>query len=170
MAVGVAPLAPTPRKLGIRSAVQPVNRLSARFVPAVGAALEGADTVVVVVVVVDPQLEQPMERSVYPAPLDCLDLNRPRQLQAEECKNQPKSLHGNADTIEVGLLDHLPNTISASLLPVFGTNGIVFTFVEANVLANGGTYGMAVLTLDTDWFDSTLSSGSIRMGIRCKYP
>lgn len=71
------------------------------------------------------------------------------------------------------MLDHLPNTISASLLPVFGTNGIVLTFVEANVLANGGTYGMAVLTPDTDWFandDSTLSSGSIRMGIRCKYP
>lgn len=65
------------------------------------------------------------------------------------------------------------NTISASLLPVFGTIGIVFTFVEANVFANGGTYGTesgAGAVPKNGLPGTCLSSGSTRIGIRCKYP
>lgn len=64
-------------------------------------------------------------------------------------------------------------TISASLLPVFGTIGIVFTFVEANVLAKGGTYGAEIgdgAVPKNGLFNAPFSSGSTRIGIRCKYP
>lgn len=69
---------------------------------------------------------------------------------------------------------YLPNTISASLLPVFGTIGIVLTFVDANVFANGGTYGIAVLPIGAVAVPINglfvnkfvLSSGKMRIGIR----
>lgn len=62
-------------------------------------------------------------------------------------------------------------TISASLLPVFGTIGTVLTLVDANVFANGGTYGTEIGAVPKNGlFAVVFSSGNTRIGIRCKYP